>query len=57
MINWEELSNNKIQTEIHTMLEEYEAIKTEIAVLWDKLDKLDKEAVKANAVYNKRLKR
>jgi hypothetical protein len=57
MTNWEELSNNQIQTEIRTMLEEYKSIKNKIAVLWDKLDKLDKEAVKAHSVYNKRLQR
>jgi len=53
-MNYEEMSNMEINAHHLKMLQEYEAIKTQIGQLVDKLDKLDAEYAKGKAILNKR---
>ena len=53
-MNYEEMSNIEINAHHLKMLQEYEAIKIQVAQLLDKLDKLDAEYAKGKAILNKR---
>lgn len=56
-MDYDKMSNMEINAIHVKMLEEYEAIKQEILVLWDKMDEMDAEFQKGKAVLDKRLKR
>ena len=56
-MKYEEMSNVEINAIHFKMNEEYEAIKTQIVQLLDKLDKLDAEYAKGKEILNKRLQR
>jgi len=56
-MNYEEMSNTEIITIHIEMNEEYEAIKTQILQLVEKMDRMDVEYAKGKAVLNKRLQR
>tara|TARA_R110000796_G_scaffold58413_4_gene134875 strand:+ start:27196 stop:27366 length:171 start_codon:yes stop_codon:yes gene_type:complete len=53
-MNYEGMSNMEISAHHLKMLQEYEAIKTQIGQLVDKLDKLDVEYAKGKIILNKR---
>lgn len=53
-MNYEDMSNMEINAHHLKMLQEYEAIKMQIAHLWNRLDELDVEYAKGKAVLNKR---
>ena len=56
-MDYEEMSNTEIAAHHLQMKEEYEAIKTTIKQLLDKLDRMDAEYLKGKEVLDKRLKR
>ena len=56
-LNYEEMSNMEINAIHIQMHEEYEAIKTQILQLVDKMDKMDAEYARGKAVLDKRLRR
>ena len=52
--NYDEMSNIDIQALHVQMNQEYQSIKSEIAALLDKLDKLDAEYAKGKEILKKR---
>ena len=53
-MNYEEMSNMEINAHHLKMRQEYEAIKTQIGQLFNKLDNLDIEYAKGKVILNKR---
>jgi len=55
-IDWNNISNKKIQENLLSLTHEHESLKTKISTLLEKLDEVEKEYTYGNSILEKRYK-